>query len=51
MGNPWVAGVGWVLMNHKGTIVNTFSWGLRRETNNHVEWFALMMGVETLATL
>ena len=41
-GNPGVAGVGGILLNPRGQIEQTFSWGLGHRTNNEAEWLALL---------
>ena len=44
-----MVGAGGVLLDPRGQIKQTFSWGLGHRTNNEAEWFTLLQGMEILA--
>ena len=45
-GNPGIVGAGGVIFDHKGIKQKEYAWGIGRETNNGVEWYALIKGLE-----
>ena len=45
-GNPRLAGVGGVLFDSKGNKMKEYLWGIDKNTNNGVEWLALIKGME-----
>ena len=47
-GNPGKEGVGGLILNPRGQIINSFSWGLGSKTNNEDEWLALLQGLEMI---
>ena len=49
--NPRVTSVGGVIFYPGGNKQKDFAWGLGKSTNNHVEWLALLKGLEIVITL
>ena len=47
-GNPGKASAEGLIMNPRGQIINSFSWGLGSKTNNEAEWLALLQGLEMI---
>ena len=48
-GNPRVSGAGGILLDPRGHVEQTFTWGLGHRTNNEAEWLALLQGMQSLA--
>ena len=47
-GNPGEAGAGGILLNPRGHVELTFTWGLGIRTNNEAEWLALIQSLHIL---
>ena len=46
---PEKQSVGGILFDFVGNIVDSFSWGLGKKTNNEAEWLTFMLGFEITA--
>jgi ribonuclease HI len=49
--NPGVVGARWVLTNPKGTIVFSYAWNLGLASNNQVEAYVLLQGVNLASSI
>ena len=45
-----MAGAGGILLDPKGHVEQTFTWGLGYRTNNEAEWMVLLQGMKILAS-
>ena len=45
-----MVGVGEILLDPRGHVEQTFSWGLGHRTNNEAEWLALLQGLQSLVS-
>ena len=45
-----MAGAGGILLDPRGHVEQTFTWGLGNRTNNEAEWLALLQGLHLLNT-
>ena len=48
--NLGVAGVGGILLDPRGHVEQTFTWGLGYRTNNEAKWLAFLQGLQSLVT-
>ena len=45
-----MGGAGGILLDPRGHVEQTFTWGLGHRTNNEAEWLALLQGLQSLVS-